>query len=167
MKVTVDLQPLELLQEPLLDLRVGHVLESLDHDGKRLLVLQLMVHLGVVPSVLTDTDGRWAGLGTWTSSVAAWLCVLAMHLRLLVRTRSPVGLRVIIVDVDVVIVYYLNDFAGRAFAKAGKGVELLAASVFCCVAHEHVLMALTSGSVLGACSHLWLLMMLPGAALAL
>lgn len=58
MKVAVDLQPLELLQEPLLDLRVGHVLESLDHDGKRLLVLQLMVHRGVVSGVLTDTDGR-------------------------------------------------------------------------------------------------------------
>jgi hypothetical protein len=83
-----------------------------------LLILQLMAHLWAAARVLTDTDAR-ADL-TLHSATADWRAVLAMHLRLrlLVHSGRPTGLRVIIiVDVDVVVVYYLNDFARGAFPK--------------------------------------------------
>ena len=115
LKVVVPLQPLQLLHDPLLDLLVGPVN---DYLGKGLLILQLMAHLRVATRVLTDTDAR-AGL-TLYSTTADWRAVLAVHLwlRLLVHSGRTIGLRVIIiVDVDVVVVYYLNDFARGAFPK--------------------------------------------------
>ena len=78
-----------------------------------------MAHLRVAARVLTDTDAR-ADLGARHSTTADWRAVLAMHLRLrlLVHSGRPTGLRVIIiVDVDVVVVYDLNDFARGAFPK--------------------------------------------------
>lgn len=112
-----------------MDLLVGHVLDPFDYNVRqRLLILQLMV----AASVLTDTDATRANRRAWHSSCARCLTVLARHrwLRLLVRIRGAVGVRVIIVvDVDVVVVYYLNDFAGRAFTQLqlaeAEGVKLL------------------------------------------
>ena len=114
-----------------MDLLVGHVLDPLDYYvGKGLLVLQLMVHIIMAASMLTDLDAGCADLGTLYSSGASWLTVHRLRLR--VRTCT-VGLRVIVVvDVDVVIVNDLNYFAGRAFSKLPqlqlaktKGVQLL------------------------------------------
>lgn len=138
-----------------------------------------MVHIVVATGVLTDTDARCADLRTRHSSAASWLRVLAMHLRLrlLVPTRSAIGFRIVIIDVDVVIVYDLNDFAGRALAKLpelqlakAKGIQLLLqliTRVLCCpvarapsmlsaIPHEHLRMSLTR-CVLGASTHLRLL----------
>lgn len=77
-----------------------------------------MARLAVPAGVLTDT-GPCRCLRARCSSVAARLDPLPLHrsLRLLVPARGAVAVRVIvIVDVDIVIVDYLNDLARGALA---------------------------------------------------
>ena len=100
-----------------------------------------------------------------------------LRLRLLMCAWSTVSFRIIIVDVDIVIVYYLNDFARRAFTKLSElqlakpeGIKLplqlfirvlccsltWAPTVLSCIPHKHLRMSL-SGCILGSSAHLSLL----------
>ena len=140
------------------------LVRALDDDVRQgLLILQLMAHLWVATRALTDTDAR-AYLRTTTRGT-----VLAVHLRLrlLVHGGRPAGLRVIIiVDVDVVVVYYLNDLSRGACSERpelqlaqAEGVELLlelitmlaldsldrAPSMLWRIPHEHLRVPLAGG----------------------
>lgn len=194
LEVVLALQPLQFLHQSLLDLLVGHVFDSLDHDVRqRLLILQLMARLVVPAGVLTDTGPR-RSLRARCSSVAARPGPLPLHrsLRLLVPARRTVAVRVIvIVDVDIVIVDYLNDLARRALAQLPQlqlaepeSIQLLlqlvtglATQAIPCAAgrlrrrpHEHLRVRLPRrvlGSSTDLCRLVGRLPLLSGAALAL
>lgn len=137
--VVVDLRSLELLQEPFLHLGIGHVLETFYNEGKRLLVLQLMVDWARTCGVPTYSDGSGSALGLLLSTrIEAGLGVLAAHLHRSLRMRAlgAVGLWIIIVDIDIVIVNYLKmDFAGRALVESWLANR---------ASHEHVLVTVAT-----------------------
>lgn len=111
--VIVHLKTRELLHQLLLDLLLSHILESLnDYIGHSLLMLQRLAHVVSGVDVLTDGDACSFRCCLFCLFVIVW--VLAMRLRggLWRLSGCTIGLRVIIiVDVDVVIIDYLNNFA--------------------------------------------------------